>query len=151
MITAPQLRAARALLGWSQDDLARRSKVSKPTIVRLEHGEGEIGGYPSTRGKLQRALEAAGIEFTNRGEPGVRLRKGDVILKKIRLLRDAIGEAYEQATEKARAKVDEIADLTNDQMAGGEEHDMDTFESLRARALALIAEGAKRADFPGIE
>jgi hypothetical protein len=36
-------------------------------------------------------------------------------------------------------------------MAGGEERDMDTFESLRARALALIADGAKRADFPGIE
>lgn len=78
MITVPQLRAARALLGWSQDTLAGRSGVSKPTIARLELADGEIGGYASTRDKLRQALEHAGIIFVaeNGDGPGVRLRKG---------------------------------------------------------------------------
>ena len=77
MINVPQLRAARALLGWSQDDLAAQSGVSKPTIARLELGAGEIGGYVSTQAKLRKALEDAGVIFVEEnGEgPGVRLRK----------------------------------------------------------------------------
>jgi transcriptional regulator with XRE-family HTH domain len=73
-ITAPQLRAARALLGWSQDDLADNSGVSKPTIGRLEMGRVAIGGYAGTHEKLVRALAAAGVEFTNGSQPGVRLK-----------------------------------------------------------------------------
>jgi predicted transcriptional regulator len=79
MTTVPQLRAARALLGWSQDDLAAHSGVSKPTIARLELGTGELAGYPSTREKVVGALETAGVTFLGTGEtmgggPGVRLR-----------------------------------------------------------------------------
>jgi DNA-binding XRE family transcriptional regulator len=76
MITTQKLRAARALLGCSQDQLAERSGVSKPTIARLELGDGasEIGGYPATRDKLRACLEAAGIEFLNGRRPGVRLK-----------------------------------------------------------------------------
>ncbi len=82
MTTVPQLRAARALLGWSQDDLANRSGISKPTIARLELGTGELAGYASTRDKVVGALEAAGVTFLGSGEtvdggPGVRLRKGE--------------------------------------------------------------------------
>jgi hypothetical protein len=44
LITTAQVKAARALLGWSQADLARRSGVSEPTIARLEALKGELGG-----------------------------------------------------------------------------------------------------------
>ena len=78
MFAVAQLRAARALLGWSQEELASASGVSKPTIARLELGEsGTVGGYVGTREKLKAALEAAGVIFVEEnGEgPGVRLRK----------------------------------------------------------------------------
>lgn len=80
MLTVAQLRAARALLGWSQDELAAKSDVSKPTIARLELGKGEVGGYATTQEKLQRTLERAGIIFVaENGEgPGVRLRKKQI-------------------------------------------------------------------------
>jgi transcriptional regulator with XRE-family HTH domain len=72
-----QLRAARALLGWSQERLAEASGVSIPTIKRLEPGEGLVQTRVDTLDKLQRSLEAAGVEFTNGGEPGVKLRRKD--------------------------------------------------------------------------
>jgi transcriptional regulator with XRE-family HTH domain len=72
-----QLRAARALLGWSQERLADASGVSIPTIKRLEPGEGLVQTRVDTLDKLRRALEAAGVEFTNGGEPGVKLRRKD--------------------------------------------------------------------------
>ncbi|WP_082494607.1 helix-turn-helix domain-containing protein [Methylobacterium sp. Leaf108] len=77
MASIRQVKAARALLGWSQGDLAERSAVSKPTIARLETGEGDLGGYSDTRDKILSALEAAGVEFIppNGGGAGVRLRK----------------------------------------------------------------------------
>ena len=75
MITVRQIKAARVLLGWLQRDLARKSKVSIPTIERLEALDGELGGWPATANKIVAALERAGIEFQNHGEPGVRLRK----------------------------------------------------------------------------
>ena len=79
MVTISQLRAARAMIGWSQDELAERSGVSKPTIARLElaPADSEIGGYASTREKLVSALEAAGVIFVeeNGDGPGVRLKK----------------------------------------------------------------------------
>lgn len=73
MISIRQVKAARALLGWSQDDLAKASGISKPTIARLETGDGELGGYAETREKILAALVNAGVEFTNSGSPGVRL------------------------------------------------------------------------------
>ena len=77
MITTRQVKAARALIGWSQADLAMRSGVSEPTIARLETAVGQLGGREGTAGKIRIALEAAGIEFIdeNGGGPGVRLRK----------------------------------------------------------------------------
>jgi transcriptional regulator with XRE-family HTH domain len=72
-----QLRAARALLSWSQERLAEASGVSAPTIKRLEPGEGPLEARVDTMMKLQRALEAAGVVFVveNGDGPGVRLRK----------------------------------------------------------------------------
>ena len=71
------LKAARALLGWSQEELATASDVSLPTIKRLEAAEGWLAGRQTTSHKIRAALELAGIEFLNEngGGPGVRLRK----------------------------------------------------------------------------
>lgn len=78
MVSIRQVKAARALLGWSQNDLADRSGVSRPTIKRLEADDGELGGRATTADSLRFALETAGIEFIaeNGGGPGVRLKKG---------------------------------------------------------------------------
>lgn len=77
MITIRQIKAARALLGWSQADLAHSSGVSEPTIARLEAADGVLGGRETTAEKIQTALESAGAQFIeqNGGGPGVRLRK----------------------------------------------------------------------------
>ena len=75
MITTRQVKAARALLAWSQSDLAKASKVSMPTIARLESMEGALGGRGDTVEKIRHALERGGVEFTNGKRPGVRLRK----------------------------------------------------------------------------
>jgi transcriptional regulator with XRE-family HTH domain len=71
------LRAARALVRWEQRDLAEASSVSLPTIKRLESRPGVMAAHASTLSALQKALEAAGVEFIdeNGGGPGVRLRK----------------------------------------------------------------------------
>ena len=73
MISVRQVKAARALLAWSQSDLAKASRVSVPTIARLEAVDGELGGRPETVEKIRKALEKAGAEFTNGKRPGVRL------------------------------------------------------------------------------
>jgi transcriptional regulator with XRE-family HTH domain len=78
-ISIRQVKAARSLLGWSQDDLADRSGVSKPTIGRLEaiDSDDPVGGRPETGAALVAALEKAGVEFIpeNGGGAGVRLAK----------------------------------------------------------------------------
>ena len=76
-MSVAQIKAARALLGWSQSDLARHSKVSEPTIARLESIDGELRGRAGTARKIRVALEEAGVEFIdeNGGGPGVRLKK----------------------------------------------------------------------------
>jgi len=75
LVTIEQLRAARGLLGWSQSELAARAGLSLPTVKRLEAGFGPRVS-DEARGKLQRAIEAAGIEFIeeNGGGLGVRFR-----------------------------------------------------------------------------
>ena len=82
MITAAQLRAARALLGIDQRKLAKQSGLSLPTIQRMEASEGVVRGNVDSLMKLAGALEAAGIELisdnavSNSGGRGVRLKKG---------------------------------------------------------------------------
>lgn len=73
-ISAAQCRAARALIGWSQDQLEAASKVAKKTIADFERGA--RSPYVRTLDDLRRALEAAGVEFIeqNGHGPGVRLR-----------------------------------------------------------------------------
>jgi transcriptional regulator with XRE-family HTH domain len=73
-LTGNHLRAARALVGLDQERLSELSGVSVNTIRNMEAcADQPIGGYASTRDKVQRALEDLGIEFTNGTSPGVRL------------------------------------------------------------------------------
>jgi len=67
------LKAARALLGWSQDDLAAKSDVAKKTIADIERGA-DRKPLRRTVAAIRQALEAAGIEFLD--DDGLRLRKG---------------------------------------------------------------------------
>ncbi|WP_024510825.1 helix-turn-helix transcriptional regulator [Bradyrhizobium sp. ARR65] len=67
MITAAQLRAARALLGIDQRELAQRCGLSLPTIQRMEASEGVIRGNVDSLMKLVEALAAAGIELIGEG------------------------------------------------------------------------------------
>lgn len=80
MITAGQMRAARALLGIDQRRLAELSGLSLPTIQRMEASEDVIRGNVDSLMKLVGALNAAGVELIGDGQPstgggrGVRLR-----------------------------------------------------------------------------
>jgi len=75
-ISIRQIKAARALLEWSQEHLSAASGVSIATIRRLESLRGDLGGRPDTVAKIVAAIEGQGVEFTNGEQPGVRLRKG---------------------------------------------------------------------------
>jgi transcriptional regulator with XRE-family HTH domain len=74
MISAAQCRAARALIEWSQQDLANHAAVGIVTVHQLEAGLSQP--RRATLDVIRRALEAAGVEFIeeNGGGPGVRLR-----------------------------------------------------------------------------
>lgn len=74
MITPRQIRAARALLGWSQQQLADKAIVSLNAVTRLERGTVDSRG--STIAAIEKALVKAGIEFLPVGDKGegVRLR-----------------------------------------------------------------------------
>ena len=63
MITAAQMRAARALLGIDQRQLAEMSDVSLPTIQRMEASEGNVRGVVDTLTKVVEAFDAAGVEL----------------------------------------------------------------------------------------
>jgi transcriptional regulator with XRE-family HTH domain len=79
MITAAQLRAARALLGIDQQTLAAMAGVSLPTIQRMEASQGNVRGVIDTLTKVVEALNAAGVELlgdnarSDGGGRGVRL------------------------------------------------------------------------------
>lgn len=81
MITAVQLRAARALLGIDQRTLAHMAGVSLPTIQRMETSSGNVRGMVDTLTKIVDALDAAGIELIGNDQPsqgrgrGVRLKE----------------------------------------------------------------------------
>ena len=81
MLTAGQLRAARALLGIDQRKLAEAAGLSLPTIQRMEASEGVIRGNVDSLMKLVAALDALGIELITdnassaAGGRGVRLRR----------------------------------------------------------------------------
>jgi transcriptional regulator with XRE-family HTH domain len=81
MITSQQMRAARALLGIDQRQLAELAGLSMPTIQRMEASDGQVRGVVDTLVKVIRALESNGIELIGEHAPsegsgrGVRLRE----------------------------------------------------------------------------
>ena len=75
MIEPAQIRAARALLGWRQGDLARASGVGPATIHRIEKASSGSTGYVSTLSRIQAAFETAGVLFIDDdGSAGIGVR-----------------------------------------------------------------------------
>ena len=80
MITAAQIRAARALLGMDQRTLAEAAGLSLPTIQRMEASDGQVRGNIDSVVKLVEALERAGVDMLGEGAAssdggrGVRLK-----------------------------------------------------------------------------
>jgi hypothetical protein len=77
LLTGGQIRAARALLKWIAQDLARKSALGVNTVRRAETSEGETSLTTANELAVRRAFEDAGVEFgdQNGGGAGVRLRK----------------------------------------------------------------------------
>jgi hypothetical protein len=77
LLNSAQIRAARALVKWSAEDLARHSSVSLRTIRRAELADRETSMTVPNNMAIRRAFELACVEFIdeNGGGPGVRLRK----------------------------------------------------------------------------
>lgn len=77
MITSDQIRAARALLKWSADELALKASVGVATIRRFESFSGVPSGQTRVLELVKATLESAGVEFIGSPDdgPGVRLRK----------------------------------------------------------------------------
>ena len=80
MITGPQIRAARSLLGIDQRTLAGMAGLSVPTIQRMEANESIVGGMVDSLTRVVAAIEAAGVDLiaegakSGNGGRGVRLR-----------------------------------------------------------------------------
>jgi transcriptional regulator with XRE-family HTH domain len=91
VITAAQLRAARALLGIDQRELAQRCGLSLPTIQRMEASEDVIRGNVDSLMKLVEALAAAGIELI--GEGGTSQGGGRGVRLKLQPAKPKGGEA----------------------------------------------------------
>jgi transcriptional regulator with XRE-family HTH domain len=72
-ITGDQVKAARLLLGWKQLDVAAPARVSRTTVAHLENDTRPVSA--ATVAEIKFLLEQAGVEFTNGGEPGVKLRR----------------------------------------------------------------------------
>lgn len=103
MITSQQMRAARALLGIDQRQLAVLARVSLPTIQRMEASDGQVRSVVDTLVKVINALEAAGIEIIGENAPsqgagrGVRLKETSAGGRPRRVL----SLLYDQAEEPA--------------------------------------------------
>lgn len=92
MPTIEQIRAARALLGWSQGDLAERSGLSQTGIARIENGTNQPNSR--TLQKINTAFESAEIEFL--GESGLRRKTGEIkTLKGMEGFRAFMDDVYE--------------------------------------------------------
>lgn len=76
MISAAQLRAARALLGIDQRRLATMAGVSLPTVQRMEASQGHVRGSVATLTRIVEALEKAGVELIGNEQPSIGRGRG---------------------------------------------------------------------------
>lgn len=76
MITSQQMRAARAMLGIDQRQLAELAGLSLPTIQRMEASDGQVRGVVDTLVKVIRALESGGIELIGENASSIGLGRG---------------------------------------------------------------------------
>ena len=76
MITPQQMKAARALLGIDQKQLAEMAGLSLPTIQRMETSDGQVRGVIDTLVKVVRALEQSGIELIGENSPSLGVGRG---------------------------------------------------------------------------
>lgn len=85
MITGPQIRAARALLGVDQKTLAQMAGLSVPTIQRMEANDSIVGGMVDSLTRVVSAIEGAGVDLivdgaaSGGGGRGVRLRQSEAV------------------------------------------------------------------------
>lgn len=75
VINGRHIRAARALLGWTQEELSAKGKIALGTVKRMEGFDGPVGARTDTLRRIVAVFEKAGIEFLNDDKPGVRLSK----------------------------------------------------------------------------
>lgn len=95
MPTIEQIRAARALLGWSQHDLADKASLSQTGIARIENGTNQPNS--KTIAKIETAFDQADVEFLDNS--GVKKRTGEVkILRGPNAMSDFLDDVYETAT-----------------------------------------------------
>ncbi len=76
MITSAQMRAARALLGIDQRQLAKMANLSLPTIQRMESSGGQVRGIIGTLMKVIEALEGAGVELIGENSASTGMGRG---------------------------------------------------------------------------
>ena len=108
-----QLRAARALVGWSQEDLATAAGVSAQTVKRME-GDGPGSTAPESQDRVKRALEAEGVEFIhglsgygvklNRLEFGMTAAMGEAIKDLLKMLNAMISMNRDINSDPGRAR-----------------------------------------------
>ena len=149
-IPSAQAREARRLLGWTLSTVGGKSDLSASTISFFENGKRRPSALSVS--KIRKVFEASSVEFTNGGEPGVRMRN-DLIKLQFRnaQLRGKITTALKRADDALQHADDERAKLLVRVSEDSVETLADVFENLRGRALALVKAGvAKRGDFPEI-
>lgn len=78
LILGRQLAAARGLLNISQAELADAADIHRPHLAKIEAGA--VDARPDTVAKLRQVIESRGVEFTNGGSPGVRLKDVTVLI-----------------------------------------------------------------------
>jgi transcriptional regulator with XRE-family HTH domain len=110
MITADQIRAARALLQLDQGELARRAHVSIATLRRSENGSGIVRASTRAVSSIQRALEAAGAEFIPAGVRRKRKRHAMDVEVRFRRIMEIAHESARLAAENPGFDESELYD-----------------------------------------
>ena len=101
MITANQLRAARALLNIDQRQMAELADLSVPTIQRMEASDGVVRGNVDSLMKLVSALDHAGIELINPGVPSTNRRPRRQAPRACRQAKDKAGRQPKPSSSRA--------------------------------------------------